>query len=76
MEAEGVEAVKFLWKRKHFEERSWKRKANLEATYFIRNWKRKQKYSTASTSLLHMQKTFKSRGGLHLFLIRPCENTT
>jgi len=25
-EAEAVEAVKFLWKRKHFEERSWKRK--------------------------------------------------
>jgi len=23
---EAVEAVKFLWKRKHFEERSWKRK--------------------------------------------------
>jgi len=27
MEAEAVEAVKFLWKRKYFEERSsWKRK--------------------------------------------------
>jgi len=23
-EAEAVEAVQFLWKRKHFEERSWK----------------------------------------------------
>jgi len=26
LEAEAMEAVKFLWKRKHFEERSWKRK--------------------------------------------------
>jgi len=26
LEAETVEAVKFLWKRKHFKERSWKRK--------------------------------------------------
>ena len=26
MEAEAVEAVKFLWKRKHFDERDWKRK--------------------------------------------------
>jgi len=26
VEAEVVEAVKFLWKRKYFEERSWKRK--------------------------------------------------
>jgi len=25
VEAEVVEAVEFLWKRKHFEERSWKR---------------------------------------------------
>jgi len=25
-DAEMVEAVKFLWKRKHFEKRSWKRK--------------------------------------------------
>jgi len=51
---EAVKAVKFLWKRKHFEKRSWKleAEANLEATSFIRSWKRKQKYSTASTSLL------------------------
>jgi len=26
MEAKAVEAVKFLWKQKHVEERSWKRK--------------------------------------------------
>jgi len=26
LEAEAVEVVKFLWKRKIFEERSWKRK--------------------------------------------------
>ena len=26
MEAEAVEAVKFSWKRKHFDERDWKRK--------------------------------------------------
>ena len=31
LEAEAVEAVNFLWKRKHFDERDWKRK---------RNWKR------------------------------------
>jgi len=44
-----VEAVKFLWKQKHFEERSWKQK---------QTWKRlnlygagSKKYSTASTSL-------------------------
>jgi len=36
-----VEAVKFLWKRKHFEEKSWKRKANLEAFDFLRSRKRK-----------------------------------
>jgi len=31
VEAEAVEAVKFLWKRKqkHFEKRSWKRKRKL-----------------------------------------------
>ena len=26
LEAEAVEAVKFLWKRKHFDEKDWKRK--------------------------------------------------
>jgi len=26
VEAEALDAFKFLWKRKHFEERSWKRK--------------------------------------------------
>jgi len=26
VETEAVKAVKFLWKRKHVEERSWKRK--------------------------------------------------
>ena len=26
VEAEAVEAVKFLWKRKHFDEKDWKRK--------------------------------------------------
>ena len=31
LEAEAVEAVKFLWKRKHFNEKDWKRK---------RTWKR------------------------------------
>jgi len=38
-----VKAVKFLWKWKHFEEKSWKRKQNSEATNFIRSWKWKQK---------------------------------
>ena len=26
LEGEAMEAVKFLWKRKHFDERDWKRK--------------------------------------------------
>ena len=26
LEAEAVEAIKFLWKRKHFDEKDWKRK--------------------------------------------------
>jgi len=51
VEAEAVEALKFLWKRKHFEEKE----ANSEATNFIRSWKWKQKYFTASTSLILMQ---------------------
>jgi len=38
-----LEAIKFLWKRKHFEERKLEAEANLEATNFIRSWKRKQK---------------------------------
>jgi len=29
-----VEAVKFLWKRNHFEERSWKRKQNIFCFHF------------------------------------------
>jgi len=43
LEAEAVKAVKFLWKRKHFEERSWKleAEANSEAFDFLRRRKRK-----------------------------------
>jgi len=39
-----------MWK--HFEETELEAEANSEATYFIQSWKRKQKYSTASTSLM------------------------
>jgi len=33
--AEAVEAVKFLWKRKHFEERSWKREQTRKHLTFL-----------------------------------------
>jgi len=33
-DAEAVEAVKFLWKRKHFKERSWKQKRTLKHLNF------------------------------------------
>jgi len=38
-----VEAIQFLWKRKHFEKKKLKVETNSEATNFIRSWKRKQK---------------------------------
>jgi len=34
LEAEAVEAIKFLWKRKRFEERSWKRKQTRKRLTF------------------------------------------
>ena len=33
VEVEAVEAVKFLWKRKHFDERGWKRKQTRKRKY-------------------------------------------
>jgi len=53
VEAEAVEAVKFLWKRKHFEERSWKQtlkhltfKEPEAEAFFIKHgvgmWRRKR----------------------------------
>ena len=37
-----VEAVNFLWKQKHFNERGWKLEVNSEAKVLKRSWKRKQ----------------------------------
>jgi len=51
LEAEAVEAVKFLWKRKHFEKRSWKwKRTRKRLTSYVAGSGIK-KYSTASTSL-------------------------
>jgi len=36
-----LEAVNFLWNRKHFKKQE--AEANADATNFIRSWKRKQK---------------------------------
>jgi len=38
-----LEAVKFLWKQKHFEKRNWKQKQTPKVTNFIQSWKQKQK---------------------------------
>jgi len=51
LEAEAVEAVKFLWKRKHLEERSWKRKQTRKRLNLYGAGRGSKKYSTASTSL-------------------------
>jgi len=47
-----AEAVKFLWKRKHFEERTWKRKQTRKRLTLYGDGSGSKKYSTASTSLL------------------------
>jgi len=52
LESVVVEAVKFLWKRKHFEERSWNRKQTRKRLTSYEAGQ-KQKYSTASTSLIY-----------------------
>ena len=41
----AVEAVKLLWKRKHFDEKDWKWKRTGKRLITIRSWKRKQKIS-------------------------------
>jgi len=41
VEAEAVEAVRFLWKRKHFEEKKLEAEVNSEAFDFLRSRKRK-----------------------------------
>jgi len=46
-----AEAVKFLWKRKLFEEKSWKRKKTRKRLTLY-GVGRSKKYSTASTSLV------------------------
>jgi len=52
MEEEAVELVKFLWKRKHFKERSWKRKQTRKRLTLSGAESGSKKYSTASTSLV------------------------
>jgi len=52
LEAEAVEAVKLLWKRKHFEEKSWKRKKTRKRLTLFGAGSGIKNYSTASTSLL------------------------
>jgi len=54
LEAEAVRAVKFLWKRKHFEKRSWKRKQTWKRQTLYGARSGSQKYSTTtSTSLIY-----------------------
>jgi len=50
LKEEAVEAVKFLWKRKHFEKKSWKRKQTRKRQLYT-ELEAEAKYSTASTSL-------------------------
>jgi len=50
LSSRNVEAVKFLWKRKHFEERDWKQTRKRLTLYEAESGSKK--YSTASTSLL------------------------
>jgi len=53
VEAEAVEAVKVLWERKHFEERSWKQTPKRQTLSGAGSGNKK--YSTASISLILMQ---------------------
>jgi len=46
-----AEAVKFFWMRKHFEERSWKRKQTRKRLTLYGAGSGSKKYSTASASL-------------------------
>jgi len=46
-----VEAVKFLWKRKHFEKKSWKRMQTRKRLTLYGAGSGSKKYSTVSTSL-------------------------
>jgi len=50
---EAVEAVEFLWKRKHFEESSWKWKQTRKRLTVFGAGSGRKKYATASTSLPH-----------------------
>jgi len=55
-----LEAVKFFWKRKHFKDRSWKRKQTQKRLILYGAGSGSKKYSTASTSLLITKKTEES----------------
>jgi len=49
-----VEPVKFFWKLRHFEERSWKRKQTRKRLTLYGSGSGSKKYSTAFTSLIPM----------------------
>jgi len=53
MRKRKLEAVEFLWKRKHFEERSWKRKQTRKRLTLYGAESGSKKYSIASTSLVY-----------------------
>jgi len=52
----AAETVKFLWKRKHFEERIWKRKQTRKRLTLCGVGSESKKYSASSTSLIETQK--------------------
>jgi len=56
-----------LWKRKHFEERSWKRKQTRKRLTLYGAESGSKKYSIASTSLfqIHFHEKLKSRGQIY-----------
>jgi len=52
-----TKAVKFLWKRKHFKERSWKRMQTWKRLTLYGAGSGSKKYSTTSTFLLQQSIT-------------------
>jgi len=56
-----AEVVKFLWKRKHFEERSWKQKQTWKRLTLYGAGSGSKKYSNSSTSLFQTQHSNRDR---------------
>jgi len=52
LEVEPVEGVKFLWKRKHFEERNWKWKQTRKRLTLYKAGSGSKKYFTAFTFMV------------------------